>query len=91
MPSRKFCDPSGAIPKIDPHPEMPTGPLNRVADNALAKKLLGWEPKVMFMDGLAPHHRVVCKNQETGRSSGQTRGHTHRKIGADNLAGRSRL
>jgi nucleoside-diphosphate-sugar epimerase len=34
------------------HPEMPTGPLNRVADNALAKKLLGWEPQVKFMDGL---------------------------------------
>jgi len=34
------------------HPEMPTGPLNRVADNSLAKKLLGWEPQVMFMDGL---------------------------------------
>ncbi len=42
----------GRNPKIEPHPEMPTGPLNRVADNALAKKLIGWEPKVMFMDGL---------------------------------------
>jgi UDP-glucose 4-epimerase len=26
-------------------PDMPTGPLNRVADNSLAKKLLGWEPQ----------------------------------------------
>lgn len=42
----------GRNPKIEPHPEMPTGPLNRVADNALARNLLGWEPKVMFMDGL---------------------------------------
>ena len=33
-------------------PDMPTGPLNRVADNSLAKKLLGWEPKVAFRDGL---------------------------------------
>jgi nucleoside-diphosphate-sugar epimerase len=33
-------------------PEMPTGPLNRVADNSLARRLLGWEPKVRFMDGL---------------------------------------
>jgi len=32
--------------------DMPTGPLNRVADNALAKKLLNWEPKVPFKDGL---------------------------------------
>jgi len=38
------------------HPEMPTGPYNRVADNALAKKLLGWEPQVKFMDGL---HRTI--------------------------------
>ncbi len=37
--------------KIEFHPEMPTGPYNRVADNALAKKLLGWKPKVKFMDG----------------------------------------
>jgi nucleoside-diphosphate-sugar epimerase len=33
-------------------PEMPTGPLNRVADNALARRLLGWEPQIKFMDGL---------------------------------------
>ena len=33
-------------------PDMPTGPLNRVADNALAKKLMGWEPKVLFREGL---------------------------------------
>jgi nucleoside-diphosphate-sugar epimerase len=42
----------GRTPKIEPHPEMPTGPLNRVADNSLAKKLLGWEPQVMFKEGL---------------------------------------
>jgi len=32
--------------------DMPTGPLNRVADNRLAKQLLGWEPKTPFRDGL---------------------------------------
>lgn len=37
---------------IELHPEMPVGPMNRVADNSLAKKLLGWEPQVKFMDGL---------------------------------------
>lgn len=31
---------------------MPTGPMNRVASNALAKKLLGWEPTFKFVDGL---------------------------------------
>jgi nucleoside-diphosphate-sugar epimerase len=30
----------------------PTGPYNRVADNSLAKSLLGWEPKVPFSEGL---------------------------------------
>jgi len=52
--------------EIELHPEMPTGPLNRVADNALARKLLGWEPKVKFMDGL---HQTIdwyfsAKNRE---------------------------
>jgi nucleoside-diphosphate-sugar epimerase len=37
---------------IATRPEMPTGPLNRVASNALAGKLLGWEPKVPFPEGL---------------------------------------
>jgi UDP-glucose 4-epimerase len=38
--------------RIELHPEMPTGPLNRVADNTLAEHLLGWKPRVKFMDGL---------------------------------------
>ncbi len=42
--------------EIELHPEMPTGPLNRVADNSLARMLLGWEPQVKFMDGL---HRTT--------------------------------
>jgi nucleoside-diphosphate-sugar epimerase len=33
-------------------PDMPTGPLNRVADNTLARKLLGWKPQVPFREGL---------------------------------------
>jgi len=32
--------------------DMPTGPLNRVADNSRAKQLLGWEPQVCFREGL---------------------------------------
>ncbi len=43
---------TGHNARIQLRPEMPTGPLNRVADNALAKKLLGWEPRVKFIDGL---------------------------------------
>lgn len=47
---------TGHKAKIELHPEMPTGPYNRVADNSLAKRLLGWEPKVKFMDGF---HRTI--------------------------------
>ncbi len=46
----------GHSAKFEFHPEMPTGPYNRVADNSLARKLLGWEPKTMFMEGL---HRTI--------------------------------
>jgi nucleoside-diphosphate-sugar epimerase len=37
---------------IELHPEMPTGPVNRVADNSLTRRLLGWEPQVSFLEGL---------------------------------------
>ncbi|MGA2111382.1 MAG: NAD-dependent epimerase/dehydratase family protein [Anaerolineales bacterium] len=47
---------SGHTAQIRTRPEMPTGPMNRVADNGLAKRLLGWEPKVRFVDGL---HRTI--------------------------------
>jgi nucleoside-diphosphate-sugar epimerase len=43
---------TGHKAKIKFLPNMPTGPLNRVADNSLAKKLTGWEPKVPFREGL---------------------------------------
>ena len=46
------CDVTGHKAQIKLRPDMPTGPLNRVADNALAKKLLAWEPKVPFREGL---------------------------------------
>ena len=36
--------------------DMPVGPLNRVANNELARKLLGWEPEMSFMNGL---HRTI--------------------------------
>ena len=47
---------TGHKAKIELQPNMPTGPYNRVADNSLAKKLLGWEPKVKFMDGF---HKTI--------------------------------
>jgi UDP-glucose 4-epimerase len=47
---------TGREARIELQPEMPTGPLNRVADNRLAKELLGWEPEVSFVEGL---HRTT--------------------------------
>jgi len=47
---------TGRTASIELHPEMPVGPMNRVADNSVAKRLLGWEPEVMFMEGL---HRTI--------------------------------
>jgi nucleoside-diphosphate-sugar epimerase len=58
---------TGHDAEIELHPEMPTGPMNRVADNALAQRLLGWKPQVSFFDGL---HRTIdwyfsAKNEQT--------------------------
>jgi nucleoside-diphosphate-sugar epimerase len=52
-------------------PGMPTGPLNRVASNRLARELLGWEPEVRFRDGLrktvdwyvATHERTAVEER----------------------------
>jgi len=52
----EVCRYTGHRPKIEVHPEMPTGPMNRVADNSRARKLLGWEPQMKFIDGL---HRTI--------------------------------
>ncbi len=43
---------TGHRARIVTRPEMPTGPLNRVASNDLAAKLLGWRPRVPFREGL---------------------------------------
>ena len=32
--------------------DMPVGPLNRTTDYSLATKLLGWEPKINFEEGV---------------------------------------
>ena len=48
----QVCTLLGHNTAIYARPEMPTGPLNRVADNRLAKQLLGWSPEVPFSEGL---------------------------------------
>ncbi len=49
---RMILEYTGHWAEIRFRPDMPVGPLNRVADNTLAKKLLGWEPQVPFREGL---------------------------------------
>lgn len=40
------------VAPIVTRPEMPTGPLNRVADASRARRLLGWSPRTPFEDGV---------------------------------------
>lgn len=54
--AREVLKYTGRQATIELHPEMPTGPLNRVADNSLAEQLLQWRPKVSFVKGL---HRTI--------------------------------
>lgn len=50
--ARLVLEYSGHKAQIRLLPDMPTGPVNRVADNKLAKQLLDWEPKTPFREGL---------------------------------------
>jgi nucleoside-diphosphate-sugar epimerase len=50
--AKMVCEFTGHKAEMKLLTNMPTGPLNRVADNSRAKKLLGWEPKVLFREGL---------------------------------------
>jgi nucleoside-diphosphate-sugar epimerase len=77
----KSLDPSYG-PGVRTQPDMPTGPYNRVAENSLAKQLLGWEPRTNFADGLRktmdwyfgskdPEEvRAIFGHMLTGRGSG---------------------
>ena len=50
--ARMILDRTGVKSRLQPDPSKPTGPYNRVCDNSLGKRLLGWEPKVPFSEGL---------------------------------------
>ena len=50
--ARMVLEYTGHQAEIKLRPDMPTGPLNRVADNGLARQLLGWQPQVLFAQGL---------------------------------------
>ena len=50
--ARQVLNFTGHRPEIRLRQDMPTGPMNRVADPSLAEELLGWSPRVRFADGL---------------------------------------
>ncbi len=50
--ARAVLELTGHDAPISTLPDMPTGPLNRVASHALATRLMGWRPRTTFEDGL---------------------------------------
>lgn len=50
--ARAICDHFGYQPRFRFLPDMPTGPVNRVADDSRARELLGWRPEVSFAEGV---------------------------------------
>jgi len=68
--AREVLNYTGQKADLEFHPEMPTGPYNRVADNSRGKELLGWEPRVNFWDGLhlTADWYFANKNREEVRS-----------------------
>lgn len=51
---KMITDAFGYEPEILKQLNMPVGPVNRIADNALAEKLLDWKPKYTLKEGLKP-------------------------------------
>ena len=76
---------TGHEAQIATRPDMPTGPLNRVADNSLAKQLLGVEPKVCFRSGLKRtiEWYFANKDREQVRRTLQQGGLIDRNAGAN--------
>ncbi|MEP7215280.1 MAG: NAD-dependent epimerase/dehydratase family protein [Anaerolineaceae bacterium] len=65
---------AGYSPRILLQPDLPTGPLNRVADNALARRLLGWAPEVRFEDGLARTFKWYCQTHNRDQVAAELSG-----------------
>jgi len=55
---------AGYAPEIELQLDKPTGPMNRVAEHSLAKQLLGWEPEILFADGLRRTYEWYVANKD---------------------------
>jgi nucleoside-diphosphate-sugar epimerase len=51
--------------------DQPVGPMNRVADNALGRRLLGWQPRVKFVNGLHATIDWYFKTKDRARLSAE--------------------
>ena len=59
-------------------PSKPTGPYNRVSDDARCRRLLGWAPTVRFRRGSPPHDRLVRRDPRRGERARLARAPAHR-------------
>ena len=50
--ARQVIELAGYHAELKTLPDKPTGPLNRVADSSLSRRVLGWQPEMRFEDGL---------------------------------------
>jgi len=61
---RAIIEKTGHDATIETDPSKPTGPYNRVADNALANDLLGWSARTGFYEGLDRTIGWYCNNHD---------------------------
>ncbi len=62
--ARAIIEKTGHDATIETDPSKPTGPYNRVADNALANDLLGWSARMGFYEGLDRTIGWYCNNHD---------------------------
>jgi UDP-glucose 4-epimerase len=61
--ARQVVELAGYTAEFAPRADKPTGPLNRAADTALARQLLGWEAQVPFSVGLRKTFDWYCETK----------------------------
>ena len=68
---RQVLDVMGHRPEIRLRKDMPSGPMNRVADSSLAERMLNWMPRVRFDEGLRTtidwYVATHCRNEVAAR------------------------